>query len=460
VQIRIKELQKVAMLLDHTGSYDNRVKREAMTLKSHGYDVKIFCISRAGLPLPNLKDRKLFIQCPYDETRTIPVLSALSHGLKNRASRSNGKISTINSHHKSRQATRETGRLKRILGTLFSFQAIHTTLKFNVIEFNPDYIHAHDLSTLPSGSKLAQKLEAKLVYDSHEYEASRNIPTSYLEKTFRRWVEKKYIRKTDATITVSDSIADALARDYNIERPTVIWNRAPSSPKQQSHFSRKSLGLPEQQTIGLYIGAFLPNRGVEQSLEALKNLPNVHLAAIGYATRERKRQLLQIAQDSGVEKRFHILTPIDASQLISLIKVFDFTLIPIQNICESYNLSLPNKLFLSLDANVPIISTPLKELGKFMTFFNTGIVANGFDEAALANAIKSLPQWSRPDLTSTQKSLLQAYTWENASKRLVKIYNALENGMKVPKYSPLPHQQNINIPSKSEVVDLDSGKKK
>jgi len=34
------------MLLDHSGSFDSRVKREKAALKTAGYDIRVFCINR------------------------------------------------------------------------------------------------------------------------------------------------------------------------------------------------------------------------------------------------------------------------------------------------------------------------------------------------------------------------------------------------------------------------------
>jgi glycosyltransferase involved in cell wall biosynthesis len=85
------------------------------------------------------------------------------------------------------------------------------TLREKVQEFRPDVIHANDLSTLIAGLRLAKLTHSKLIYDSHEYEQGRNLKFSPLQNYLRRKQEAKGVKSADVIITVSESIADAIA---------------------------------------------------------------------------------------------------------------------------------------------------------------------------------------------------------------------------------------------------------
>lgn len=95
-----------------------------------------------------------------------------------------------------------------------------------ISEFRPQIIHANDLLTLPAAIRFKRKYDrrVRVVYDSHELEMHRNKTYNFIRKVADQIVEWRYIRQVDHVITVSDGIADVLARSYGIVRPTVVLN--------------------------------------------------------------------------------------------------------------------------------------------------------------------------------------------------------------------------------------------
>ena len=81
-----------------------------------------------------------------------------------------------------------------------------------------DIYHAHDFNTLPVGYYLSRRYKGKLVYDSHELnlEAGRMARVKGLPKRFLRAQERFLIRRCDAVITVNDSIAAILEKQYRV----------------------------------------------------------------------------------------------------------------------------------------------------------------------------------------------------------------------------------------------------
>lgn len=86
-------------------------------------------------------------------------------------------------------------------------------------------VHCHDLNTLPIGVaiKLFFNKKVKVVYDAHEYE-TETVYLKGVERILAKAFERISIRKVDAVITVSESIASAYRKLYNIKKPFLVKN--------------------------------------------------------------------------------------------------------------------------------------------------------------------------------------------------------------------------------------------
>jgi len=58
--------------------------------------------------------------------------------------------------------------------SFYEFESYTALFKKNGIRFDPDFIHANDLSTLMAGYEIKKMTNAKLIYDSHELELDKN----------------------------------------------------------------------------------------------------------------------------------------------------------------------------------------------------------------------------------------------------------------------------------------------
>ena len=63
----------------------------------------------------------------------------------------------------------------------------------------------------------------KLVYDSHEYQSER-YGKHPLEKVFIRSMERWFIHRTEAFITVSEGIAHEYTKRFKVANPVVVYN--------------------------------------------------------------------------------------------------------------------------------------------------------------------------------------------------------------------------------------------
>lgn len=425
-------MARIAHLLDHPGHGDSRVFRAALAQCEAGHEVVIFALNRTGKngPDPGHKNLKI-IQCHFDETRVIPIFSRLA------AARRDFSFKPSPAPLAEKRTLRPLSepvvpRLKRELGLQFWHRSVFLTIQASVTKFVPHVIHAHDLTMLPSGEKLASKLEAKLIYDSHEYERSRNLVSHERAEAIRIAFEAPSIKKADIVICVSDSIADQLKADYGIIRPQVIPNA--SEQIRSGSLTRKSLNLPESAKIAGYVGSLQPGRGLMTAIEALVFQPNWTLMIMGVGSAERYASLEARAEEKNVKDRVFIRTAIARERVCDAISLCDISLIPMQNTCLSYDYSLPNKLFQSVQANVPIVSTPLTEISAFINYFKAGCISKGFSASDIADALSSdLPK------LHVDEHRFKPYSAERVERDYQRLTTALLENRVLPASARLPH---------------------
>ena len=274
---------------------------------------------------------------------------------------------------------------------LVEFEKFGLAARPKVESLLPEIIHAHDLATLPIGGSIALKIGAKLVYDSHELEMHRNSSYPWLVWRWRHYLERNYIRRADAVITVSDSIADHLKKDYKIDRPVVIMN----APDLENHSPpgrsiRNVIGLGSDDILAVYVGSVTINRGLDLCVRALIHVPEVHLALVGPRRKATEDEILSLARDLGVRDRLYLIDPVKPNEIVSFISDANLSVLPIQNVCLSYYYCMPNKLLESVFAGLPVAVADLFELRRFVEKYGCGLVMDQTDPEDIARKIRQL----------------------------------------------------------------------
>ncbi|HEV8697473.1 MAG TPA: hypothetical protein VGQ89_07265, partial [Candidatus Limnocylindrales bacterium] len=119
-----------------------------------------------------------------------------------------------------------------------------------------DLYHACGILSIPIGTTLArdarqQGRAGRLVYDVIDVTLESNniekIPRPFL--AFHKWKERRWVRHSDAIVTVNDPIADHLVRIWRPrERPTVLLNCQPrwDRPEPRPDHIRAATGIPPE----------------------------------------------------------------------------------------------------------------------------------------------------------------------------------------------------------------------
>lgn len=295
-----------------------------------------------------------------------------------------------------------------------------------------DIYHAHDLNTLPVAWWYARRHRARLVYDSHELYTERNskVPLTPVAKFSWRTMERTLIRKSHGVITVNSSIARVLAERYRVGLPTVVMNTPPRTvqPSPNGHnLLRSALPVKPDQKLLIYSGAITFNRGLEKVIESLIYLPDCFLVMMGYGVEKYKDELRKVVERHQLQDRFCFYGPVAPDLVTMYAAGADLGVAPIQNVCLSYYLCSPNKLFEYVIAGIPVIASDFPELKDVVDRFKIGVTFDPEDPKDIARAADEIlrnPQRAA-DMRRNTAAAADAFNWENESAKLLELYRTL-----------------------------------
>jgi glycosyltransferase involved in cell wall biosynthesis len=166
----------------------------------------------------------------------------------------------------------------------------------------------------------------------------------------------------------------------------------------------------------------LPNRGVDQVIEAVELCENVSLAIIGYGM--HVPFLKNLVSQRGLENRVHFLGAVPAGDLASWSASADVGICTIVGNSDSYRHSMPNKLFEYAMAGLPVIASNYEGMGSFVIKNDFGITCDPTSVSGLAASIKSLQVDSelRKRLSSNAKVASSKFNWQVEQEKLLAVY--------------------------------------
>jgi glycosyltransferase involved in cell wall biosynthesis len=303
-----------------------------------------------------------------------------------------------------------------------------------VLSLSPDVIHAHDLATVSAGILAARELRARLVYDAHELERHTNYWS--LNRWTKFWIahyETAFATRCDAVVTVCDSIADWLARQYGIQRPVVVCNAPVTTSRRVGRSGsgddvRSRLGLAPRTPLVVYVGSVTVDRGMELCVRALAHLPGAHFATVGPRYHVTVGEMTAAAEELCVRDRLHFIDPVPPNRVVDFISSADCGVMAIQNVCLSYYYCFPNKLLESVAAGLPVVVANLFELRRFVEQYRVGVVVDERDPYSIAKGLREVLDVSERYRPSPEimAAIARRYGWEEQKRKLTALYRELD----------------------------------
>jgi glycosyltransferase involved in cell wall biosynthesis len=302
-----------------------------------------------------------------------------------------------------------------------TFRIFRLALNQNAVVY-----HFHDPELIPIGLIL-KFLGKKVIYDVHEdYQASiytKDWLPSLIRTTVSNlfdWLEKKSSQKFNYIITATDHISKRFGNIKNI-----VLHNYPIIENGNSEFGcQKSKG---EYTI-IYAGGLARIRGIREIAESIGHINDrfhVKLKLLGkFNDRDFETQIRSLAEFDKIELSYVPYTEVFSHLSSAHVGLAMFH--PVPNHIDS----MPNKLFEYMSAGLPIIASDFPLWKQIVEGNKCGITVDPMNPKAIAEAIEYLLE--RPELMNEmgengRKAVLEKYSWQKESEKLIKIYSDILN---------------------------------
>lgn len=262
-------------------------------------------------------------------------------------------------------------------------------------ELEPDLIHVHDVFMLGVAANAVDRARAagrtvRLVYDAHEYIPGLAFIPARTVGAYCA-LESEFIEKVDRIVTVSEPLADLLVADHSpARRPLVVLN-APviATPPEGFQTLRELVGLADEVPLMVYGGGVNTARGVQTAVEALPELPDVHLALVTNRRNYVVEELIQQAERLGVADRFHLAPFVEPEYVTHYFTGVSAGLSTLLH-APNHDVAVTNKFCEYLNAGVPIVTSDTPAQADLVEELDLGAVYPAGDSAALAEAVRAV----------------------------------------------------------------------
>lgn len=292
-----------------------------------------------------------------------------------------------------------------------------------------DVICSVDLDTILPGYFVSKWRKKVCVYDAHEYFSEvPEVVDRRLTKAVWERVAQMTIPKIKYAYTVSQSLAEELTQRYNTDFKLV--RNMPFKYQSVEAFDidavqkKFDIKVASHKTILLYQGALNEGRGIEQMLEAVRQLDNVEiwLAGEGDLSDDLRIQAQQLA----VMDKVKFLGYVQPNDLKIITRMADIGLNLLKNKGKSYYFSLANKTFDYIQAEKPALHSDFPEYQYLNSQYEIGVLICDLSISEIVEAIKRLSD--KDFYTNIQNNCRLAkekWTWENEEKQLLEVYQQI-----------------------------------
>lgn len=377
-------MKQVISLLTNNFKHDNRVLKECATLAKAGYHVTVVALHAEGLAEKEVIGNQ------------------------------------INVHRIALQSRKWS---KNRIIQLFKY----AEYLFQIIKHHrkADIIHCNDIEPLPLAViiKWFFNRKIKIVYDAHELEFDKKEKGSgYYPQSILAFVEKMLIKNTDAMITVTPLIANAYAERYKIALPKLVMN-CPTYKKEtpSPDIFRKKFNLQPNQKIFLYQGGLLPKRGIEEIIEAFRELDNQFvLVFLGFG-----KLATLVKQTAQKHENIFFHDAVSQSDLPDFTASADYGFCLLQGATRNHQFALGNKLFEYIQARLPILASNMEGFKQVMKGGLGIVIQDHHNPNSIKKAVKEISRLKKETYSSALEKAAQKYNWENQEKTLLDIYKGL-----------------------------------
>jgi glycosyltransferase involved in cell wall biosynthesis len=291
-----------------------------------------------------------------------------------------------------------------------------------------DIWHGMWAGSLPALERLRDRFGGRTVYDSRDvYMRSRGFERMGPWKAPFARMERRWARSADAVLTVNETYADMLAEQFGIARPPVVRNTPAryAVPDPPPDLIRARLGIGPETRVVLYQGGLLSDRGIEQGMEAILEVPDAVFAVMGVGS--PTPAITALAASERMRGRVRFVDPVPPDQLIDWTASSDVMLMAIQPTSWNHRFTTPQKLWEAIAGGVPVVASDLPGMADVVRKLDCGVLVDPTDPMAIARGIRAIVD-APPDERAAMRARTwrggqERYNWEHETQTLLALYD-------------------------------------
>jgi glycosyltransferase involved in cell wall biosynthesis len=461
------ERRRIAYLTYSTAEFDSRTQRMARSAVERGYEVMVYARLEPGLPLESQGPGYRIVRAPAVAELVIPGLRGRGRRrvaeLRRQAAAQIEPLGTVGQVPGQgrrdagpgelgqprrdwvdsvpwslrgtrvgtplRRARSALGRWRRRL-LLFPIRPLAWAVALEDVVEPANVWHGMWATSLPALQRFQRLHGGRTIYDSRDlYLDARSLSGMAAPwKWLLGGLERRWARRCDAVLTVNDGYARILARRFGIAVPPVVRNTPARyvRPVPPPDLLRKRLDLPSAVPIVLYQGGLMSERGIEQGMEAILEVPDAILVLMGFGS--GSDEILRVAEAPRYAGRVRAVEPAPPAELLDWTASSDVMLMAIQPTTLNHRHTTPNKLWEAIAAGVPVVASDLPGMAPIVRETGCGELVDPTEPADIARGIRAiltLPPEGRDELRHRCLAAAEVYSWERQVETLFELYGRL-----------------------------------
>ena len=474
---------RIAYLSFSSGEYDARTFRMARSAVDAGYEVTVYARWHAGQPPVEQHDGYRLVRAPHGWRLLVPGLrgparrrfarqmaaagrrhatgSGPSDGGVAVAARAPGDAPRVAParprslperivgfpRRRARRAWRALvrgARHWRRAAWLFPVRPMAWAAGLDTFAEPADIWHGMWAGSLPALGRLRRRHGGRTIYDSRDvYMLSREFyGLGPPLRSILAGLERRWARSADRVLTVNDAYADLLVTQLGIARPRIVMNcpEAWTPPTPPPDLIREAAGIAPGTAIALYQGKLMSDRGIEQAMDAILEVPAAALVLLGFGDWERK--LAALVASPPYLGRVFVLPAVPPADLVAWTASADVMVMAIQPSSVNHEFTTPQKLFEAIAAGVPVVASDLPGMASIVTATGVGTLCDPTSPASIAAGIRRLIELPADERAAMRARVLRVgheqYNWAAQLGTLFELYAELAPAPDRPATTPGP----------------------
>ncbi|WKZ19221.1 MAG: glycosyltransferase [Candidatus Jettenia sp. CY-1] len=284
-------------------------------------------------------------------------------------------------------------------------------------------INCHSLQVLPLCAFLKIFKRSKLIYDTHELETETASSVGF-RKILSKIIERLFMPFIDEIIVVNEHIAEWYQNAYNLKKVWIVKNVPYNKGEpERTVILKNTYNIKKNDILFLYQGLIGYGRGIETLLKIFSKLDSDrHIVFLGYGDLDIVERIVEYSKQY---PNIHYHPAVKPDEISHYTASADVGLSLIENVCLSYYLCLPNKLFEYMSCGIPVIVSDFPGMSKFIDKYGCGWKIP-LEAHAIISLIHEITQDVLNEKREKTKEARKYFGWHLEEPTLLKVYKHLE----------------------------------